>query len=1148
MDWMVIIPLYLCAGFQTANTFNVDPAAWKSFSNDATAFGYRVIQGNSESLLVSAPLYYQGNRRGKVYDCQVGKSTCSEIRIKVPPHGINMSLGLSMSKNHKSQKTMVCGPTLSRQCDSITTYNGMCFQLNELLKADGDGLPPSLRECPGGIDIVFLMDGSGSVSNSDFGRMKTFVIKLIESLLGRNSKFAVMQYSAQFQTVFDFKTFKENSDWRGQINDIIQLSQTTHTPTAISKVVHELFVPESGSRPKAHKVLVVITDGETYGDNRPLQPVIADAEAKGIKRYAIGVGRAFIPNSQGLRELQIIASRPTADHLFSVANFQALDKLRETLQKNIFAIEGTQTTGGSFEMELAQEGFSSALLSSGEMVMGAVGAFDWKGGYLKFKQPSLNPDILNSNKMVSDSYLGYSMAVAEMSNGETYIILGAPRYRHAGRAVIFFSDTKSQEIESQQIGSYFGAEVCTVDLNSDSITDLLLISAPMYLDKQSNSEGKVYVCTFINGAVSCGNTALVGEQGVKGKFGSSLAAISDLNGDGLSEVAVGAPLDDNGQGCVYIFSGVTTGIKTPYSQRIQSASVQPGLRYFGQSISGSVDQSGDALIDIAVGSKGNVVLLRSRPVVSVDVTMSFTPSKIQVTDCSRTTTITANVCFSMRRHTQDTIAQLEARVAYTLKLDSTRSRFRAYFTSTNQTQEKVFTLTMNGQCHSTKFEIAECPEDALNPLLNEITFRFDGLPSKESQILSPVLAPQPQTTTYPLDFERNCGTDNMCIDDLRVDFNFSGASEVQVGIASVLNVTVSVENKGEDSYNSHVLFTYPPGLSYRRVTVVQDSSKRDTVQCSALDSEDGRTVGKSICFVNKPVLRTKARVIFIISLGIDRDSQYEQDVIFTANATSGNDQHAGNENFLKKTIKVKYNIYMLIKGLEETTSYINFTAGKNDLKTPVLHSFEVVNYIRDLKASAIFKVPIKLGEKYIWSNASSIQIPGCLPEQDEKPNVTNFKEKLMKDPTVDCSVSLCRVIRCNMHLRKDHKFSYNISGEVSSSWIEQTKLTSLHLVSRAVLDFDRNQYIYTSSSSQNTAPTAEVGTRVEVYSEADFTKEIIGGVVGGLVLLALLTAGLYKAGFFKSQYKHMLENTGEADGNAGEAAGGEGDAAPAAPQ
>lgn len=52
------------------------------------------------------------------------------------------------------------------------------------------------------------------------------------------------------------------------------------------------------------------------------------------------VGSAFNPNSRGLRELQTIASPPIQDHLFQVNNFQALDKLRETLQKNIFAIEG----------------------------------------------------------------------------------------------------------------------------------------------------------------------------------------------------------------------------------------------------------------------------------------------------------------------------------------------------------------------------------------------------------------------------------------------------------------------------------------------------------------------------------------------------------------------------------------------------------------------------------------------------------------------------------------------------------------------------------------------------------------------------------------------------------------------------------------
>lgn len=42
-----------------------------------------------------------------------------------------------------------------------------------------------------------------------------------------------------------------------------------------------------------------------------------------------------------------------------------------------------------------------------------------------------------------------------------------------------------------------------------------------------------------------------------------------------------------------------------------------------------------------------------------------------------------------------------------------------------------------------------------------------------------------------------------------------------MGIDDLLNVTVSVENSEENSYNSHILLTYPVGLSYRKVTVLQ---------------------------------------------------------------------------------------------------------------------------------------------------------------------------------------------------------------------------------------------------------------------------------------------------------------------------------------
>lgn len=46
---------------------------------------------------------------------------------------------------------------------------------------------------------------------------------------------------------------------------------------------------------------------------------------------------------------------------------------------------------------------------------------------------------------------------------------------------------------SVQIGSYFGSEVCVVDVDQDGITDILLIAAPMFLGAGNKETGKVYV-------------------------------------------------------------------------------------------------------------------------------------------------------------------------------------------------------------------------------------------------------------------------------------------------------------------------------------------------------------------------------------------------------------------------------------------------------------------------------------------------------------------------------------------------------------------------------------------------------------------------------------------------------------------------------
>lgn len=45
-----------------------------------------------------------------------------------------------------------------------------------------------------------------------------------------------------------------------------------------------------------------------------------------------------------------------------------------------------------------------------------------------------------------------------------------------------------------QTGAYFGAVVCAMKVDRDTITDLILISAPMYIDE--DRQGRVYVCTL----------------------------------------------------------------------------------------------------------------------------------------------------------------------------------------------------------------------------------------------------------------------------------------------------------------------------------------------------------------------------------------------------------------------------------------------------------------------------------------------------------------------------------------------------------------------------------------------------------------------------------------------------------------------------
>jgi ELWxxDGT repeat protein len=96
-----------------------------------------------------------------------------------------------------------------------------------------------------------------------------------------------------------------------------------------------------------------------------------------------------------------------------------------------------------------------------------------------------------------------------------------------------------------------------------------------------------------------------------GRFGSSLATLGDLDGDGLAELVVGASGDDTGgvgRGAVHTLGLTASGTVTSSAKIASGIGGGPVLAdwdYFGSSVASLGDLNGDGISDLAVGATGD---------------------------------------------------------------------------------------------------------------------------------------------------------------------------------------------------------------------------------------------------------------------------------------------------------------------------------------------------------------------------------------------------------------------------------------------------------------------------------------------------------------------------------------------------------------
>ncbi|XP_027965700.1 integrin alpha-X-like isoform X4 [Eumetopias jubatus] len=1047
--------LLLLMALASSLCFNLDTDQPKTFLMDSAGFGHSVVQYGNTWVVVGAPQEIKAaNQTGSLYQCDYSMGKCEPIHLQIPPEAVNMSLGLTLAASTNPSQLLACGPTVHHTCQENMYLTGFCFLLGSS-SWQTQRLPAALQECPKQEqDIVFLIDGSGSISFHDFRKMLNFVKAVMRQFQRPNTQFSLVQFSNTFRVHFTFKDFTYSSNPLILLDSVRQLGGYTHTATAIQKVTNELFSTSGGARKDASKILIVITDGQKQGDRLGYEDVIPMAEAAGIIRYAVGVGSAF-QKKHSWKELNDIASKPSHEYIFKVENFDALRDIQNQLKEKIFAIEGTQTISSiSFELEMSQEGFSAVFIP---------------------------------------------------------------------------------------IGSYFGASLCTVDVDRDGSSDLVLIGAPHYY--KPTQGGQVSVCPLPQGRAKwqC-EVILCGEQGHPwGRFGAALTVLGDVNGDKLTDVAIGAPGEQESRGAVYLFHGTSgLGISTSHSQRISAYQLSPSLQYFGQSLSGGQDLTLDGLVDLAVGAHGQVLLLRTRPVLRVWMSIRFKPAEIakSLFECREETSSVnalgdANVCLHIYESPKNRLGDLQSSVTYDLTLDPGRQSPRAIFEETktwNLTRVRV--LGLRQHCETVKLLLLACVEDSVTPITLRLNFSLVGKPIPSFGSLRPMLAVDAQRYyTASLPFEKNCGTDHVCQDDLGISFGFSGLKTLLVGSTLEMNMKVMVWNDGEDSYGTTVTFFYPPGLSYRRVAVSKSQLQPHSphLTCDGIPAQ-GQGIQSTRCSINHLILPEGAQVTFLVTFDVSPKAMLGDRLLLTANVSSENNTPRTSKSTFQMELMVKYAIYTVISSHEQSTKYLNFSASDQEESNQAQHRYQVNNLgQRDLPISIIFSVPVELNGVPVWRELEvfhpqnpSIQ---CSSERIVH-RESDFLTHIQKNSVLDCSTADCLRFCCDLpSFGIQEELDFILKGNLSFGWVSQTLQKKVLVVSVAEITFNRS--VYSQLPGQEAFLRAQVETVLEKYEVYNPIPIIVGSSVGGLLLLALITAILYKVGFFKRQYKEMMA---EADG------------------
>lgn len=1150
-----------------ALSFNVDQKNGLSFNGPLEdMFGYTVQQfENSEGkwVLIGSPLSGQpAKRTGDVYKCPVGTGDNTCIKLELPKnttipnlHEVkeNMTMGTTLVTSPDGG-FLACGPQYGYMCGQQQYISGVCANVSSSFQIL-NSVAPAVQECAKELDIVMVLDGSNSIypwkSIIDF--LRRFIEKI--EIGPKLSQVGIVSYGETVTHRVNLSQFENTPDLLEFVRELPQQTGfKTMTFDGIDTARREAFMPERGARPGVKKVMVIVTDGESH-DSHNLEKVMADCEEDDIERFGIAVLGDYNRQNKSaedvqkfIKEIESISSQPLRDHFFNVSDEVALLTIVDALGSRIFALEAT--TGNftsSFEMEMSQAGFSAHTSKEG-VILGAVGAYDWNGTVVMHTAGrSVRPEYTQFYDPETEAgyeglagYLGYDVQSASTPDGVLYIS-GAPRYNHTGRVVVYRLNKNnnvvvSQILSGEQIGSYFGSVLQTLDVDGDSFTDLLLVGAPMFMGKERDEQGQVYVYKLnqdgqfgheftlkpINQSCcsSRSETCTNKNEPCGARFGTAIAAVTDLNLDGFNDVAIGAPFENDHRGAVYIYHGDKTTLKEKYVQRIPAGGDGEKVKFFGQSIHGVMDLNGDGITDVTIGGLGGASLFWSRDVAELRADMTFNPAKInlQQAQCElagrKSVCVTTEVCFTYNIKSDQQDSNAAAEIRYDLTLDALRAKARASFIDADEKSDRkisrrIMIKDRKSRCVNENFTMS-ARLDFRDPLMVSLDF---GLTDEDQGPVLDENLPRSINKTIPL---VDCGSDQKCISDLSLVAKPSVTSMLIKTVKDRLDVDIQVSNRKDNAYNTKVTLSFSPNINYVKVEPDKTCNLNNT---------------KVECAVGYPFLGSNKAENFKVKFHMN--PEHIQSVIqINVTATSDSEELDStlHDNTVQISIPVKYEAglifsvqpmdeHIVVKEGEQYPAEINDTwmigeevnvsykvEKSGEMVTPPLHLTVTFPHLSPHRNHLLYLTNVKPSPQVScdaerWINP--LKIPPAVIKPDPKKETLGVY-------ILGCESHPCASFSC---LIPEATFSQvNVTFRVWKPTFIKGEFSSLHMLVNATLE-TRNTDLFELSSNDRSR-----SVKIQV------SKETLGGIpiwiiiisiLFGLLILALVIFALWKMGFFK---------------------------------